>query len=165
MSASQPSSQDFRQAQSTKWKWGPQTTQDIATSSSSFFSPNQFAVLSDSETETKELNCHRQPSDRQPRIPPIVIYSFLTNHSSTLQKVNSKLSAPVEVKTKLNRLLLYTKSTQDYKTVLSEIQAANLEYHTYPLPDTLQTWLVLKGIPPNVPAENIREALAALDIQ
>ena len=116
MSASQPSSQNFRQAQSTKRKRGPQTTQDVATSSlSSFFSPNQFTVLSDSETETEELNCHHQPSDRQTRIPPIVIYSFLTNHSSTLQKVNSKLSSPVEVKTKSNRLLLYTKSTQTTK--------------------------------------------------
>jgi hypothetical protein len=82
-------------------------------------------VLSDSETETEELNCHPQP-----RIPPIVIYSFLTNHSSTLQKVNNKLSAPVEVKTKSNRFLLFTKSTQDNNTVLSEIQAAKLEYHT-----------------------------------
>jgi hypothetical protein len=122
-------------------------------------------VLSDSETETEELNYHPQPSDLQPRIPPIVIHSFLTNHSSTLQKVNNKLSAPVEVKTKLNRLLLYSVSTQDYNTVLSEIQAAKLEHHTYPLPDTRQTQLVLKGIHPNVPEEDIREALTALDIQ
>ena len=167
MSASQPSSQDFRQAQSSKRKRGLQTTTDrtTASSSSSFFSPNHFAVLSDCETETEELNCQPQPSDRQPRIPPILIYSFLTNHSSTLHKVNNKLSAPVEVKTKSNRLLLYTKSTQDYNTVLSEIQAAKLEYHTYPLPDTRQTRLVLKGIPPNVPEDDIRETLAALDIQ
>jgi hypothetical protein len=122
-------------------------------------------VLSDSETETEDLNYHAQPSNQQPRIPPIVIYSFLTNHSSTLQKVNNKLSAPVEVETKSNRLLLYTKSTQDYNTVLAEIQSAKLEYHTYPLPDTFQTRLVLKGIPPNAPEEEIREALAALDIQ
>jgi hypothetical protein len=40
-----------------------------------------------------------------------------------------------------------------------------LEYHTYPLPDTFQTQLVLKGIPPNVSEEEIREAVAALDIQ
>jgi hypothetical protein len=164
--ASQPLSQDFRQAQSTKRKRGPHSNTDRTTaSSSSFISPNQFAVLSDSETKTEELNYHPQPSDRQPRIPPIVIYSFLTNHSSTLQKVNNKLSAPVEVKTKLNRLLLYTKTTQDYSTVLSEIQAAKLEYHTYPLPDTLHTRLVLKGIPPNVPEEDICEVLVALDIQ
>jgi hypothetical protein len=71
----------------------------------------------------------------------------------------------VEVKTKSNRLLLYTKSTQDYNTALSEIQAAKLEYHTYPLPDTCKTRLVLKGIPPNVPEEDIRKVLAALGIK
>jgi hypothetical protein len=158
---------EFQAGPKFKTKTGPTKSTDItaASSSSSVLSPNQFAVLSDSETETEELNYHPQPSDRQPRIPSIVIYSFLTNHSSTLQKVNNKLSAPVEVKTKSNRLLLYTKSTQDYYIILSEIQAAKLEYHTYPLPDTRQTRLVLKGIPPNVPKEDIREALAALDIQ
>jgi hypothetical protein len=122
-------------------------------------------VLSDSEPQTEELNNHPQPSDRQPRIPLIVLYSFLKNHSSTLQQVSNKLSAPVEVKTKSNRPLLYAKMTQDYETVSSEIQAANLEYSTYPLPDTLQTRLVLKGIAPNVPEEDIHEALAALNIQ
>ena len=70
----------------------------------------------------------------------------------------------MEVKTKPNKLLLYTKSTQDYNTVLSEIQTAKLECHTYPLPDAIQTRLVLKGIPPNVPEEDIREALMTNDI-
>jgi len=163
--AFQTTSQDFRQAHQSKRKRGPKTTPDQATSSTStFFSPNQFAVLSDSETESEELNHHSKPSHQQPRIPPIVIYSFLINHSSTLQKVNNKLSTPVEVKTKSNRLLLYTKSTQDYNTVLAEIQSAKLEYHTYPLPDSFQTQLVLKGIPQNVPEEEIRDALAAVDI-
>jgi len=97
--AFQTTSQDIRQAHQSKRKRSPKTTPDLATSSTStFFSPNQFAVLSDSETEPDELNHHPQPSNQRPRIPPIVIYSFLTNHSSTLQKVNNKLSTPVEVK-------------------------------------------------------------------
>ena len=69
----------------------------------------------------------------------------------------------MEVKTKPNGLLLYTKSTQGYNIVLSEIQTAKLEYHIYPLPDAIQTRLVLKGIPPNVPEEDIREALMTND--
>jgi hypothetical protein len=137
MTASQPSSQAFKQAQSSKLKRDTQKTTDITNATSSFLSPNQFAVLSDTETETEELNYHPQTRD-QPRIPPIVIYSFLANHSIP-QKVNNKLPAHVEVKTKSNRFLLYTKSTKDYNTVLSEIQAATLEYHTYPLSDTRQT--------------------------
>jgi hypothetical protein len=51
--------------------------------SPSFFLPNQFAVLSDSESVAEEKRAPQQPPDRTPRIPPIVIYSLLNNHSST----------------------------------------------------------------------------------
>jgi hypothetical protein len=50
----------------------------------SFFLPNQFAVLSDSESDAEENRAPQQPPDRTPRIPPIVIHSLLNNHSSTL---------------------------------------------------------------------------------
>jgi hypothetical protein len=94
-----------------------------------------------------------------------VIYSYLTNHSETLKQVNEKLTTPVDMKSKANRLLLYTKSTQDYNILLSEIQSAKLAYHTYPLPEAIQPRLVLKGVPPNVPEEDVRDELAAHDIQ
>ena len=70
----------------------------------------------------------------------------------------------MEIKTKPNRLLIYTKTPQDYNIVLNEIKTANLEYHTYPLPESRQSRLVLKGIPPNVPTQDIQEALANLHI-
>ena len=166
MSAPQPSSHDSKPAQGSKRKRStqPNTVNPTpSTSSTSFISPNPFAVLSDSESELEEPNHLHQSTDRRSKIPPIVIYSLLNNHSATLQQVNTKLTCPVEVKTKPNRLLLCTKSTQDYNPVLSEIQTAKLEYHTYPPPDATQTRLVLKGIPPNVPEEDIREALMTND--
>ena len=79
--------------------------------------------------------------------------------------MNDKLSTPVDVKSKTNRLLLYTKSSQDYNILLTEIRTAKLAYHTYPLPETTQPRLVLKGIPPNVPEEDISEELATHNIQ
>jgi len=79
--------------------------------------------------------------------------------------VNEKLSNPVEVKSKSNRLLLYTKATQDYNILLSEIHTAKLSYHIYPLPENTPTRLVLKGIPPNVPEEDISTELATHNIQ
>jgi len=66
---------------------------------------------------------------------------------------------------KSNRMLLYTKSTQDYNILLSEIRIAKLAYHTYPLPENTQLRLVLKGIPPNVPEEDISAELATHDTQ
>ena len=65
----------------------------------------------------------------------------------------------------MNRLLLYTKSSHDYNILLTEIRAANIAYHTYPLPGAIQPRLVLKGIPPNVPEEDVQGELAAYDIK
>jgi hypothetical protein len=56
MSASQPSSQDYKQAQGSKRKRStqPNTVNPIpSTATASFISPNPFAVLSDSESESE----------------------------------------------------------------------------------------------------------------
>jgi hypothetical protein len=127
--------QDFQPAQRPKRKRGPQPSS--SNSPTTFFSHNQFSVLSDSESDAEENSTPSQPNILFTRITPIVIYSLLTNHSATLKQVNSKLTSPVEVKSKTNRLLLYTKSSSDYKILLSEIQKANLPYHTDPLPEAI----------------------------
>jgi len=135
--------------------------------STSFLSPNQFAILSDSEPEEEEEESKTQPKSPAytNRIPPIVLYSLLDNHSAPLKRVNEKLTTPVDVKSKADRLLLYTKSSTDFKILLSEIQTAKLAYHTYPLPEAVQPRLVLKGVPFNVPEEDIRTELVAHDVQ
>ena len=79
-----------------------------------------------------------------------MVYSLFDNHSATLKQVNDKLTSPVDVKPKTDRLL-YTKSSADYNIRLSEIKSAKLAYHTYPLPEAVEPRLVLKGIPLNVP--------------
>ena len=68
------------------------------------------------------------------------------------------------VKTKTDRLLLYTKTSSDYSILLTEIKSAKLAYHTYPLPDAIQPRLVLKGIPHNVPKDDIQTELLPLNI-
>jgi hypothetical protein len=155
--------QAFQPTQRTKRKRSVQPSQSEATTS--FLSPNQFAVLSESESDIEEDRAKLQPKEHQARIPPIVIYSYLNNHSTTMKQVNQKLSNPADVKSKSNRLLLYTKSSQDYNILLTEIRTAKLAYHTYPLPENTQLRLVLKGIPPNVPEEDINEELVTRNIQ
>jgi len=63
------------------------------------------------------------------------------------------------VKSQSHRLLLYTKSVTDYNELLTEIQTDKLTYHAYPLPDAIQSRLVLKGIPHNVPVEELQAEL------
>jgi len=163
MTDSRTTLQDFQTPSRQKRKRNFTTTQSAATTS--FLSPNQFAALSESESEPEDNGAPPPPHLETTRIPPIVVYSYLNNHLSTLKKVNEKLTAPVEVKSKMNRHLLYTKSSHDYNILLTEIPAANLAYHTYPLPEAIQPRLVLKGIPPNVPEEDVQGELAAHDIQ
>jgi len=156
--------QDFQPAQRPKRKRGQVPTTNGASTSS----PNQFAVLSDSESEAEENRAPpqpQQPPDRTPKIPPIVIYSLLSNHSSTSIQVNDKLTTPVDVTSKMDRLLLYTKSSADCNILLSEIKSTKLAYHTYPLPEAVQPRLVLKGIPSNVPEEDVRADLISHNIQ
>jgi hypothetical protein len=163
MSKPRTNPQDFQTAQWPKRKRSLIVVPNEA--STSFPSPNQFAVLSNSKSDNEENGAPPQTNTHPTRIPPIVIYSYLNNHSATLKQVNKKLTTPLDVKSKANRLLLYTKSSHDYNILLTETQAAKLAYHTYPLPEAIQPWLVLKGIPPNVPEEDVQEELAAHDIQ
>jgi hypothetical protein len=96
--------------------------------------------------------------------PPIVIYSYLNIHSISLKKVNEKLATPVYVKSISHILLLYTKSVTDYNVLLAEIQTTKLTYHTYPLPDAIQPYMVLKDIPPNVPVDKIQADLTVQEL-
>jgi hypothetical protein len=155
--------QDFKPAQRPKRKRGQLAT--YSGTSTSFLSSNQFAVLSDSEPEEEENKIPSKSPGNKTRIPPIVIYSLLDNHSATPKRVNEKLTTPVDVKSKADRLILYTKCSTDYKALPSEIQSAKLAYHTYPLPEAVQPRLVLKGIPFNVPEEDIRTELVAHNVQ
>jgi hypothetical protein len=120
-----------------------------------------FAVLSDTETD-ESTNSPAKPKER---IPPIVLYSHLTNHSQTLKTLKDKLNSPVEIKTKTDRLLLYIKTVNDYELVLHEIKTAKLAYHTYQLPNKQKPRLTLKGIPPNVETEDITAELTQLRLQ
>ena len=144
---------DYRPDQGSKSKRGRRQHEDEA--GTSFESPNYFEVLSDSASETENTESVTSTPKRKTRIPSIVLYSYLTHHSTTLKTLNVKLTAPVEVKTKLNRLLLYTKTEGYYNIRLQEIIKANLAYHTYPLPTEVQPRVALKGVPPTVEVEEI----------
>ena len=165
MTETQITPQDFQPAQRSKRKRGQLATS--SGTSTSFLLPNQFSVLSDSKPEEEEEENKTPPKspENKTRIPPIVIYSLLNNHSDTLKRLNEKLTIPFDVKSKADRLLLYTKSSTDFNVLLSEIKSAKLAYHTYTLPEAVQPRLVLKGIPFNVPEEDIHTDLVAHNIQ
>jgi hypothetical protein len=52
----------------------------------------------------------------------------------------------------------------DYNMLLAEIQTTKLASHKYPLTDISQPRLVLKGIPPNTPVNEIQAELSAPEL-
>jgi hypothetical protein len=157
------SPQGFRPPQRQKRKRTNQHMDNGA--STSLESPNYLSVLSDSEPDSESTESTPPITSRKERVPPTVIYSYLNNHTQTLKALNEKLSSPVAIKTKLNRLLLYTKTEADYEVLLREIQQAKLAYHTYPLPHTRQPRVTLKRLPPNVTTEEITAELNHHNLQ
>jgi hypothetical protein len=66
--------------------------------------PSSRTILSQSY-QIRTLKLKRQtlvspPSPKKDRITPVVVYSYLPNHTNTLRKLNEKLQAPFQVKTK-----------------------------------------------------------------
>jgi hypothetical protein len=81
--------QNYRPAPRSKRKRGQIQQPDGA--STSYKSPNKFAVLSQSDSNAEDIAVPSEPNNHTSRIPPIVIYSYLYNHSATLKKVNLKV--------------------------------------------------------------------------
>jgi hypothetical protein len=102
MSLSGVEIQDYRPTPRSKSKCGQ--IKQPGGASTSFDSPNHFAVLSESNSEKEDTTLPSQANKRKPRIPPTVIYRYRNNHSATLKKVREKLSAPVDVQSKSHLL-------------------------------------------------------------
>jgi hypothetical protein len=130
-----------------------------AKASTSVETSNYFSILSDSDVASEYTESAPPGPSRPERIPPIVVYSYFTNHTQTIQALNAKRKCPVEIKTKQNRLMIYTKRESDYEILLREIQQAKMEYHTYPLAHLRQPRVALKGLPPTVTTEEIANDL------
>ena len=79
---------DHRPDQGSKRKRGGQQRQHADEAGTSFESPNYFEVLSDSTSETENTESVTSTPKRKSRIPPIVLYSYLTHHTTTLKTLN-----------------------------------------------------------------------------
>jgi hypothetical protein len=153
--------QSFRPDLRAKRKRSGPPTADTA--GPSFESYNSFSVLSDTDSETETAESGKPPSPKRDRIPPVVVYSYLPNHTNTLRKLNEKLQAPVEVKRK-PALTLH----QNWKWLWNAFRRntkSKAWYHTYPLPNKHQPKITLKGIPHNVPVDEIKEELTHRNVQ
>jgi hypothetical protein len=78
------SSQDFKQPKGHKRK--RTLPQQISQASTSIETSNHFSILSDSDGESASTDSAPPGTMNPPHIPPIVVYSYFTNHTQTIQQ-------------------------------------------------------------------------------
>ena len=90
----------------------------------------------------------------------VVIYTYIQEHVETLKDMEKDLKEGLDLRCKNNRIILYTKNEEDYKTVFDKVKAAGVNFHTYTLEKNRPVSSILKGIPPNVTTEEIKKDLS-----
>ena len=131
---------------------------------------NRFQVLSDEEESMSEddipvnsginsQTASKAVKIKKLKIPPIVVYSHIKNHTETLKNIQGLIKNQLSVKCKNNRVIFFTQTVEDYEKIKSEIAKSETEYHTYSLSSDKETRMVLKGIASNVTDQEILEDL------
>lgn len=129
---------------------------------------NRFDILSESDSESETENTNNPKFNKNikenNKIPPIVIYSYLENHTKTLDVLKKQLEENSDIKYLGNRLIAYTKSMKDFELLKGKLDESKLEYHTYSTKDSIHHRMVLKGLPPNILADELKTSLLNLKV-
>nr|CAD7264019.1 unnamed protein product [Timema shepardi] len=131
---------------------------------------NQYKVLSvheDEPMETVELpsgNARQDTSNSQkskPRIPPIVV-AGTSNYSKISKTMKKTMTGTFKIFYIRDGLKIHTSTLDDFKTLQAFLKQAGQEYHTFTLPSDKPLKLVIKGLPPNMPTDEIKEELQTM---
>lgn len=128
---------------------------------------NNYEILSDiSEDEAMSTSepALTANSSKKKSPPPIVLYSFIKDHVSSLNDIKKQLSEDILVKYRGNRIILQTKNIDDYKKLKNIIEKAKLEFHTYTPREDKDHKLVIKNLPPSITINEIKEDLLSKNI-
>lgn len=98
-------------------------------------------------------------SDKKVKLPTIVVYTYIKNHLDTLNNILKDLEKGISINVKRNRIMMYTKTLNDYNKLLEKIKAALIQFHTYTVQDQKPLTSILKGLAPNITEEEVKEDL------
>lgn len=101
----------------------------------------------------------KQSVERKVKVPPVVIYSNIDNHSQTMMDLRKELLEDFSLSCKNNRTIIYTKNMVDYKKVCDKISAAMVSYHTYTPESEKPIRSILKGLASNITEDEVKADL------
>lgn len=130
---------------------------------------NRYDSLSDSSSCSSVTNNSERSRKFSPqrsfgiqkRIPPIVIAKDLGNPKELITNLKGIVKNQFELKIKNKSTLLFTKTSVDYKSVLCYLKENKIDNHTYTLPEERNLKVVIKGLPVDIPTQDILEDLIA----
>lgn len=108
-------------------------------------------------TETEEKVA--EVKEKKVKIPPLVIYNHIKDHVKTVKDMQKDLKEKLSLVCKQDRVIIYTKNQHDYSVMREKIEAAQVSFHTYSLSTEKPVISILKGLPPNITAPEIKEEL------
>nr|CAD7425533.1 unnamed protein product [Timema monikensis] len=125
---------------------------------------NQFETLSgkDQSMDTSDIPTNTTETQKsKQKIPPIVI-SGTNNYSNIVKSMKTTMIGTFKVFYVQDGLKIHTTTLEDFKTLQALLKNTGQEYHTYTMQKDKPLKIVLKGLPPNMPTEDIKEELEIL---
>lgn len=135
---------------------------------SSIETSNSFEALEEEDALAMQVETTERPDKklvRKCRIPPIVIYTHLKDHVKTMKELREELEDDIELKSKPDRIIMYTKNEKDYATVLNRVKAAQIKSHTYTLENKKLVTSIIKGLPVNIAEDDIKLELGEKNLK
>lgn len=145
---------------SKRFRPGDPETQVLETNNR--FSPLHTDEMDLDSTENSDNTSNvlnEEPKSGKTKIPSIVLHSWIKNHAQTMETLKKDLKEDFLVVTKRDRIIIKTLNVEDYNKVLDTVKSSKIECHTFNLPGTSPLKLILKGLPPNISPEEIKEDL------
>nr|CAD7398553.1 unnamed protein product [Timema cristinae] len=128
---------------------------------------NQYEILTVREEEPMETieipseNARQVTSNSQkskPKLPPIVV-AGTANYSKISKTMKTTMTGTFKIFYIRDGLKIHTSTLDDFKTLQAYLKQTGQEYHTFTLPRDKPLKLVIKGLPPNMPTDDIKEEL------
>ena len=94
---------------------------------------------------------------KKKKIPPLVTYTHIENHTKTLNEIQKDLKEKLSINCKRDRMIIYARTIEDYTIMRQKIEAAKISYHTYSLEANKPVVSILNGLPANASTLEIKE--------
>lgn len=103
------------------------------------------------------------PLNKKKKPPPVIVEGTLKEGNTTLQALKGLLQDKFQFKYANGKTSFYTNTDTDHKKLKEYFISKQFEFHTYTLSSEKLTKLILKGLPPSISTDDIKEELTDLN--